>query len=287
MKSISLLGLWFVLASSAMGQGKLFIIGGGSRPDAMVERMIAESGIQSGGYGIILPMSSASDSAVIYANEQFLSRKIKSVRGLTFKKGEVPSKAKLDSVRSARIIYITGGDQNRFMDIVRGTEIEKAILEAHKRGGLIAGTSAGAAVMSKIMITGNERKHSDYASTFKNIEAENIETNSGLGLIQGVIIDQHFLKRSRHNRLLSALIEFPDQVGIGIDEATAVLVKGETFEVVGDNQVLIIRNPQRSKNVINGRLGARNLSMDIYLPGETFQLTAPKAAPLPTVEAIK
>jgi cyanophycinase len=234
-------------------QGKLFIIGGGSRPDDLIERMISESGIRNGGYGVILPMSSASDSAVYYANLQFIERGITNVFGVNFKKGETPGVSKLDSVRNAKIIYITGGDQNRFMDAVAATEIEKAIHAAFKNGTLIAGTSAGAAVMSKIMITGNELKHPDYTSTFKSIEENNIETKAGLGLIQGVIVDQHFLRRSRHNRLLSAVMEFPDHVGIGIDEATAVLVIGKKCEVIGGSQVLVIKNPAKARSVKNGK----------------------------------
>lgn len=256
--------------NQSVGQGKLFIIGGGSRPTALIERMIDEAGVESGGYGIILPMSSASDSAVYFAQQQFLERKLNNIVGLKFMKGETPTAVKLDSVRRAKFIYITGGDQNRFMDVVRGTEIEKAIHDAFKRGALIAGTSAGAAVMSKMMITGNELKHPDYSSTFKSIEGENIELAPGLGLIEGAIIDQHFLRRSRHNRLISAVIEHPEQTGIGIDEATALLVNGKDCEVVGDAQVIVLKNSSRSRLTKNGKLGAREIRMDIYLPGEKF-----------------
>ncbi|HBH23507.1 MAG TPA: cyanophycinase, partial [Cytophagales bacterium] len=81
------------------------------------------------------------------------------VFGLHFEKGSIPDPVRLDSIRNAKLIYISGGDQNRFMETVKGTEIEKAISEAYKSSVLIAGTSAGAAVMSKMMITGNELKH--------------------------------------------------------------------------------------------------------------------------------
>src|SRR5690606_36069186 len=158
-----------------------------------------------GGYGIILPMSSSEpDSAVYYARVQFVKKGITAVFGLHIVKGESFTTAKLDSIRNARLIYISGGDQNRFMEVVRGTEIEKAIHESYQRGIIVGGTIAGAAVMSKVMITGNELKHPDYESTFRNIESENIETKPGLGLIETAIIDQHFVRRSRHNRLISA-----------------------------------------------------------------------------------
>jgi cyanophycinase len=239
----------------------------------MVMRMISEAGLQKEGYGIILPMSSIEpDSAVYYASLQFTKQGMDRVYGLHFVKGESVSKSKLDSIREAKLIYISGGDQNRFMEVVLGTEIEKAIHDAYRRGALVGGTSAGAAVMSKIMITGNELKHPDYRSTFRNIEADNIETKPGLGLITNAIIDQHFVARSRHNRLISAVIEYPEMTGIGIDESTAILVSGNQAEVVGESQVIVIRNKKRSKRIREGKLGAADLELSVLLPGDKFRI---------------
>lgn len=254
-------------------RGTLFIIGGGSRPSSMVDRIVKESGVDKGGYGIILPMSSAEpDSAIYYSKRQFTKLGIDNIYGLDFQKDEHLTKIKLDSIKNARLIYISGGDQNRFMDIVLGTKIEASIHEAYNHGSLVGGTSAGAAVMSKIMITGAEKKHPEYASTFRNIESDNIETKTGLGLIDNVIIDQHFVKRSRYNRLISAVLEFPKKTGIGIDESTAILVQGNTVEVVGESQVIVLKNPNGMSSKYSDKLGGKGLIMDIYLPGETFNL---------------
>ncbi|MGV8814388.1 MAG: cyanophycinase [Gelidibacter sp.] len=262
-----------ISAQNAKPKGKLVIIGGGSRPSAMVDRIIKESGIDKSGYAIILPMSSAEpDSAVYYSGKQFIEKGIKNIYGLDFVKDEVLTTSKVDSISNAKMIYISGGDQNRFMDIVAGTAIEKAIHESYAKGGVIAGTSAGAAVMSKLMITGNELKHPDYSSTFRNIEADNIEIKTGLGMLTNVIIDQHFVKRSRYNRLISAVIEHPEMLGIGIDEATAILVSGNYAEIIGDSQVIVLKNPKRSKNVHADKLGAHDLQLNVYLPGEKFKL---------------
>lgn len=265
--------VWMSAATAQAPKGKLIIIGGGSRPDALVERIIKESGLREGGYGIILPMSSEDpDSAVWYAQQQFVKKGLKNVYGVDFKKEKTYSTAKLDSVRNARLIYISGGDQMRFMDVVQATDIERAIRDAYKRGALVGGTSAGAAVMSKIMITGNELKHPDYSSTFRTIEPGNIETKSGLGFIEHAIIDQHFVRRSRYNRLISAVIEYPEMKGIGIDEATAILVSGNTAEVVGDSQVIVFENPKRSRLVKGNKLSAKGIVMNIYLDGERFEI---------------
>lgn len=260
-------------AQKPNSKGKLLIIGGGSRPSAIVDKIISESGVEKGGYGVILPMSSIEpDSSVYYAKKQFLEKGLKNVYGLDFVKDEKLKPLKIDSIKNAKFVYISGGDQNRFMEVVSGTAIEKAIHEAYNKGSLITGTSAGAAVMSKMMITGAELKHPDYSSTFRNIESDNIEIKNGLGMITHVIIDQHFVKRSRYNRLLSAVIEHPEMTGIGIDESTAILIDGQNIEVVGDSQVIVFKNPKHSKNKFGDKLGTHGIELNIYLPGEKFTI---------------
>lgn len=253
--------------------GQLFIIGGGSRPPQMIERMIREAGLHQEGYAIILPMASAeADSAIIWSGEQFAAAGVENVAGFNFTQDQPPRQSQLDSLIRASLIYISGGSQSRFMDIVGGTPLQEAITQAYHRGAMIAGTSAGAAVMSQKMITGDELRHPEYRSTFAVIESENLDLAQGLGLIDHAIIDQHFVWRSRHNRLITAVLEHPELPGIGIDESTAILVKGDTAEVVGDSQVLVYRNPQASRTILNHKMGGRQLVLDIYLPGDTFSI---------------
>jgi len=254
-------------------KGKLFIIGGGSRSDEMVNRLITEANLRQGGYVFILPMASEdADSAIIWSGEQFYKNGLTKITGHNFKVGEVQDKSSVDSLENASLIYISGGDQSRFMKAVTGTPVFDAIHKAWQKGAVIAGTSAGAAVMSSKMITGNELKYTNYHETFRHIESDNIEFEKGLGLLENAIIDQHFVIRSRHNRLLTAVIENPEIPGIGIDEATALLVKGKNAEVVGESQVLVFRNKKNSRNISGTKLGARNLRIDIYLPGEKFRI---------------
>lgn len=259
-------------ASEYQNKGKLFIIGGGSRGESLVKRMIEESGVHEGGYGIILPMSSAEpDSAIFYSMIQFTNYGLNNVVGIDYSESNA-TEAGLDSIRNAKLIYIAGGDQNKFMASIKDKGIHEALLDAYKKGALIAGTSAGAAVQSDMMITGNERRYPDYSSTFRNIESENIEFAQGLGFLKESIIDQHFVKRSRHNRLFSAVIEHPEKMAIGIDEATAILVEGNMAEVVGESQVLVFTNPEKSRSSSGEKLGAKGIIVDIYLPGERFEI---------------
>jgi cyanophycinase len=253
-------------------EGKLFIIGGGKRPPEMIKRLVEESGVDRSGYIAILPMSSAEpDTAFFYAKKQFVEQGIKDVFNFNFELNESLRQSKTDSLKNARLIYISGGDQSKFMQVVSGNEIHDAIHEAFQNGSTIAGTSAGAAVMSKKMITGNEFKHPEYTGEFRTIEADNMELKEGLGLLPNAIIDQHFIWRMRMNRLITVAIENPEETCIGIDESTAILVKGNQAEVVGKYQVIVIKN-NGGRTVQDGLLGAENMRLGVYLPGQTFAI---------------
>lgn len=261
-----------VLVKNGQPKGKLFIIGGGDRPDALIQRMISEASLGVNDYVVILPMASEEpDSAYFYAKKQFVNAGLITVNQPVSPKHPLSSST-LDSLTKAKLIYISGGDQTRFMNSIEGSKVREMIQKAYQNGAMIAGTSAGAAVMSKEMITGNELLHKEYRSTPQVIEQGNIEVKEGLGLLTSAVIDQHFLIRSRHNRLLSMIIEHPSKKAIGIDESTAILVKNGWAEVVGVSQVIVYQNPGKSKLVTNNKLGAKGLKVDIYLPGEKFIL---------------
>ena len=253
-------------------KGKLFIIGGGERTDSMMNELVDLAGIRTEGYAYILPMSSSEpDSSIMWTKEDFDVTGIKNVSGYNFKAGELPQ-PQIDSVRNAKLIYISGGDQARFMSVVNNTPIMDAILDAYKSGAVIAGTSAGAAVMSKKMITGNQKKHPESEAGFTSMESENVEVTQGLGLLTTAIIDQHFIKRQRLNRLISVSIENPGELCVGIDESTAIIVDGDDATVTGIHQVVVIRNTAAIKNIKTGLLGSEGLQLSVYLPGQKFKL---------------
>lgn len=254
-------------------KGKLFIIGGGKRPDSLMLRIVHESGVDKGGYAVVLPMSSSiPDTVAMTAVEQFNGIGLKNIFGLNFEKDENAPQSKIDSVKNAKLIYITGGNQNKFMDIVLNTPIYDAIHTAYKNGATIAGTSAGAAVMSKKMITGNEIKYPEYTGKYRTIEANNIEIKEGLGLLPNAIVDQHFIKRMRMNRLISTAIENPEKISIGIDESTAILVEKGWATVCGVSQVIVLKNMKNSKKEDRGLLGSEGMELSVYLLGNKFKL---------------
>ncbi len=255
------------------GKGKLFIIGGGWKPPAMINRMVMEAGMSGNDYAVVLPM--ASEVPIESAKEikdQFHDAGQERLYTVMFTQEQLTDKVKLDSVRNAKLIFISGGDQSKFISLIQGSPLMSTIHEAFRNGTLIAGTSAGAAMMSEIMITGNQLKDTTYRATFRTVEAANIETRRGLGLLKNAVIDQHFLIRSRHNRLLTSVLEHRGTMGIGIDESTAILVKGKTAEVIGLSQVLTFSKPKEITKGINGKYGVKNISVGIYLPGQRFKI---------------
>jgi cyanophycinase len=268
---ISVIAQKKTLKSVEKESGKLFIIGGGEKTIPLMQDLIKTAGISKDDYVLVLPMSSeVPDSAVIWTQEDFASAGFTNVIGFNFLENMLPEPSKIDSLKKARLIFISGGDQNKFMRIVKKGPVYEAIHDAYKNGCTIAGTSAGAAVMSKKMITGNSLRYPEYTGKYPSIEPENIEIKEGLGLVDKLIVDQHFIKRQRMNRLIAVSLEHSEEVCVGIDESTAIVVTGNSFRVSGENQVIVLRNKNKSRVVKNNLLGGKGLNLDILLPGELF-----------------
>ncbi len=257
---------------TARKEGALYIIGGGKRPVSMIDEMIDIAGLKNGGYLIVLPMASEEpDSASYYSIKQFTNRGITNAFAINFTQSDTASIEKLDLLRKANLIYIAGGDQNLFMSVVKNNPIQNAIIDAYQNGAVIAGTSAGAAVMSKKMITGNQLKYpSD--SEYRCIHSNNIEIKEGLGLLSNSIVDQHFIRRERLNRLISVALENPKVLCIGIDESTAIMVKGDSAKVCGLSQVILINASKAEIHQTDSIIAGKNLRLDILYPGQKFKI---------------
>lgn len=267
-----LFGGYFLQAQTP--KGKLFIIGGGDRSDDLMKQVLSVAELSKKDYIVVLPMSSEEpDSSFIFFKTQMVKLTSNPIVMLNFNKETAKNKTLTDSLQKAKLIFISGGDQVRFMNVVQNNPIKTAIQKAYENGSTISGTSAGAAVMSEKMITGNQKLQKEYSGTFDNIRYDNLETSEGLGLLKTAIIDQHFLKRNRYNRLLSALVEFPTLTGIGIDEATAIIVRNNQIEVAGESEVIVVRNPKvilKAKH--NNLISIESLQMSIYTAGQKFNI---------------
>lgn len=264
----------FISAISLQGatvKGSLFIIGG-ALDTTLTLRMAELANARTGGYIIVLPMASETpDSAAIRAVKLFESVDVRSVNSMFIGQTDTATQMQLDSLLGARLIYFTGGDQNRLMQFIGRLKIKSALQLAYQNGAMIAGSSAGAAVMSKWMITGNQLKSAEYEPTFSRLQQGNLELAEGLGFLEKVIIDQHFIKRSRYNRLLSVVLENKGIKGVGIDEKTAIYVKDGRAEVYGEAQVIVLTN-RKSRPPQQGLLSATNIRLTILWAGDRFAL---------------
>ncbi len=259
----------------AQPKGNLFIIGGGTRTPQLMQAMLATAQLKKEDYIVVLPMASAeTDTAFYYFKKSLENLSSNPIVNFNFIKGQKPNKLRLDSLQKAKLIFIAGGDQSRFMKVVLHTPVYEAIRKAYAAGATIAGTSAGAAVMSRYMITGRELLGDTvYHSTFRKVWNKNIEFDEGLGLLDSVIIDQHFIVRSRYNRLFSALAAFPTYPCIGIDESTAIIVSGNKVSVAGHSQVVLFTKPEGLQINGKGLIKFTDIKMQFFAPGDVFELT--------------
>lgn len=261
-----------VAQQKALPKGSLFIIGGGSRSTELVQKLIKTANMTAKDYMVVLPMSSGDpEGSFEVIKEELSAQASNSIGYLNFTAQTANNKQWLDSLSGAKLIFITGGDQSRFMKVVLNTPIYKAIHDAYNNGATVGGTSAGAAVMSKYMITGNQLVgDTAYSATFNKLLDKNIEFEQGLGLLTSVIIDQHFVRRSRYNRLISALAAHPTFDCVGIDEGTAIIVKGKKIEVAGESQVLRIADPKNLKTTKTGHIKMESLRFNMFTEGDVF-----------------
>lgn len=264
------------IKSSNSERGSLFIIGGGDRSVKLMQSLVNTAKLQPKDYIVILPMSGANpDTSFFYIKEDLQKVCSNAIVMFNFTKASINKQQWIDSMQKAQLIFITGGDQSRFMNIVLHTAIQDAIKNAFAKGATIAGTSAGAAMMSEQMITGNELRGDSIGSgPFTKIKYSMVELTEGLGLLNTAIIDQHFIIRSRYNRLLSVLAANPTLQCIGIDEATAIIVQGKKVTVTGESQVIRMRLPGKKKPtaVNNEMVRLQQVQLDVLTAGDFFML---------------
>lgn len=268
----SMMVAFLLLTGCIFGQskGSLFIIGGGDRSDALVNTLVKTANLKASDYIVILPMAtSIPEESVEFISGQLLQHCQNPIASFNFRRAEANERQSwIDSVQHARLIYITGGDQNKFMNVVKGTKLYDALHKAYAQGATISGTSAGAAVMSAIMFTGEEKA----GGSFKEVKKNNAETAQGMGYLTDAIIDQHFIIRSRYNRLLSVLADHPDKMLIGIDEATAIIVKGKKATVAGDSQVVVVSAPKKLKVFGKDKVSFENAAFSLFSEGQSFNI---------------
>ena len=209
--------------------GALVIVGGGKMPDTIRDCFL-QLAHGKDGHLVVIPTASEFEDRRLISYEYWQKQGLKTVtvlHTLDPKKADDPVFVK--PLTEATAAWLSGGDQSRLAKAYRGTLVERELRNLLKRGGVVGGTSAGASVMSNVMIAGgNPQAH----------------VGEGFGFLPDVVIDQHFENRKRQKRLLGVLEKHPHCLGLGIDEQTAVIVRsGYQFKVLGDANVVICMPP--------------------------------------------
>lgn len=181
-------------------------------------------------------------------------------------------------LRDADLIWFPGGDQNRLMRRLRAAGVVETIQRRYREGAVIGGTSAGAAVMSGLMITGDADNQA--------IRRGGTKLAEGLGLWPGVIVDQHFIKRRRFNRLLAAVLDHANLLGVGIDEQTAVIVRDDAWNVMGAGNVFVIDARAARIADTNGTASAGTTGIRIGLFGAGDAIDVRDKLPAGTASSI-
>ena len=234
--------------------GTLMIAGGGELPDR-VQRQFVEMAGGAAARLVIIPGVYVEDSFVKLYFDEWNNCGPASVHVLNASSAEEANNAEFAApLENATGVWLGGGQQTWLTSCYKGTLMERKIRAVLDRNGIVGGTSAGAAVMSDVMITGGRKKPS---------------IGTGFGFLPGVIIDQHFIKRNRFSRLRQVVEEHPNLVGIGIDESAALVVSlaDRHVRVVGDSYIVVC---------LPEKIGSQyRVEVDFYNPGDDFQLSEP------------
>jgi cyanophycinase len=216
--------------------GKLLVIGGAEshseEDDTILERFVALAG---GATARLVVIATASESPADREKEYravFEGLGVAEAVSLRLEdRDQANSDHAVAALERATGVFFTGGDQLRITTVLGGSRADLTLHARLAEGLVLAGTSAGAAMMSSTMILGGK----DAA-----VSTASVRTGPGMEFLPGVLIDMHFAERGRLNRLLSAIAMFPHELGLGIDENTAILVDGDEFEVIGAGSVTVI-----------------------------------------------
>jgi len=217
-------------------RGSLIIIGGKEEKEgeALILRAVAE---RSQGGKLVVATLASEEPAAMFKDYQraFSALGVKHIEHLDIpSRQEVLRNPPMDVLEGATVVFFTGGGQLRITTQFGGTELCERIQEFYRQGGTIAGTSAGASVMSDTMLVSGEGDASHRVGS-------NLLMAPGLGYLKDVIIDQHFAERGRIGRLLGAVAQNPRLLGIGLDENTAILVEQEKrFRVLGSGGAYVV-----------------------------------------------
>jgi cyanophycinase len=266
-------------AAAGAPEGHLLIIGGGARGDAVLGKLVELAGGSKARIAVFPMASSVPDETGRAYVEELLRCGAGSAFALNVNREEADSDAALLKMTGVTGVFLSGGDQVRHTRALLGSRLLRRIHELYAAGAVVSGTSAGAAVMSRVMITGEETRPNE-DTPFDRLEAGEVVTSEGFAFLpEDVIVDQHFVKRRRNNRLMSLVLEAPGRLGLGVNEGTAIWVRPDgSFEVMGDGPVVVYDagGARLEREEGGDGLAGADLKVHVLGPGSSFDLQARK-----------
>lgn len=249
--------------------GNLIIVGGGDTPAAVQQRFVALAGGPGKARIAVFPMASTQFDEEAQEVIAELRKLDADPHLINLERHDAQTEATAQQLEAFSGYWFLGGDQNRLAATLLGTRALDVIERRYQEGAVVGGTSAGAAVMTSEMLTGRQ---SNERGDSPPIARGAIDLGKGFGFLPDAIVDQHFLKRARYNRLLSAVLDRPQLIGVGIDEETALLVRPDgRWEVLGKSYVKVI--DARGARMTHDRrnlTGASNIRLHLLPRGAIF-----------------
>src|SRR2546423_2259566 len=220
-----------------MSEGTVMVIGGAEdkvRDRVILNRFVSLAGGTDATIAVISTASSLGAEAGERYKQVFGDLGVYRVRPLhAITRPQANDETSALTIRDATGIFLTGGNQLRLSSTIGGTRLADAILERFRHGAVVAGTSAGASAMSSHMIA--------FGASGATPKHRMAQISAGLGLLPGVIVDQHFQERNRLGRLLSVIAQNPSLLGLGVDEDTAGVVGSDhILEVIGRGSITVV-----------------------------------------------
>lgn len=259
--------------------GQLFIIGGAEDKNGDC-KILREFVRRSGGMQARIVVMTVATGYPKEVGEKYTAifeqLGVESVKVVdTAERNDAHDDAALNAIRNATGVFFTGGNQARITGLLKDTPLEALLHQCFAKGLIIAGTSAGAAMMPDVMIVDGEGETTPRMNV--------VTMAQGMGFLPGVVIDQHFAERGRLGRLVAALSQQPAVLGFGIDEDTAIAINGNELEVIGTGAVTVMDVAGIAHTNVQGLLKDEALAITgakLHILPDSYRFDLAKRSPI-------
>lgn len=257
---MSLSAVAVTIAILAARSGPLVIVGGGGTPEDVRQEFVRLAGGKTAVIAVLPQASNRPDRG-----KASVAALLKAGAAKAFVVELKDSATARTGLQRATAVWFPGGSQAALYKALKAAGLVEFLKDRHKAGVVFGGTSAGAAIMSSVLIPRTPKQ--------QRLTRGNTPVMTGLGLAPALIIDQHFVARRRMNRLLGAVIDHPKRIGVGIGESTAIVVRNGAFTVKGTGSVVVIdaRKAKVTASKPGSNQSAQGILIHVLKAGSRFR----------------